>query len=90
MKDKIFKEIPIAATNFHQCSVTIHHWMECYTITGAPDDKDLLEINIPGSQGMCAMEGFGISSNQLLSPLKIKKVNIGFPKNPKFANIGDY
>ena len=25
MKEKIFEEIPIAATNFHQCSSTIHH-----------------------------------------------------------------
>ena len=36
------------------------------------------------------MDGFGISNDQFLSPLKIKKVNIGSPNNPKFANIGDY
>ena len=36
------------------------------------------------------MEGSGISSDQFLHPLKIKKVNIGSPENPKFANIGDY
>ena len=36
------------------------------------------------------MEGLGISSDQFLSPLKIKKVNIGSPENPKFANTGDY
>ena len=36
------------------------------------------------------MEGFGISSNQFLNPLKTKKVNIGSPKNPKFSNIGYY
>ena len=36
------------------------------------------------------MEGFGISSDQFLSPLKIKKVTIGLPENPKFGNIGDY
>ena len=35
-------------------------------------------------------EGLGISSDQFLSPLKIKKVNIGSPENPKFANIKDY
>ena len=39
---------------------------------------------------MHAVEGFGISSDQLLSPLKIKKVNIDSPKNPNFSNIGDY
>ena len=25
-----------------------------------------------------------------MNPLKIKKVNIGSPENPKFVNIGDY
>ena len=39
---------------------------------------------------MHVVEGFGISSNQFLSPLKIKQVNIGSTKNPKFVNIGDY
>ena len=36
------------------------------------------------------VEGSGISSDQFFKPLKIKKVNIGSLKNPKFANIGDY
>ena len=36
------------------------------------------------------MEGFGISNDQFLSPLKVKKVNIGSTDNPKFANIRDY
>ena len=36
------------------------------------------------------MDGFGISNDQFLRPLKIKKVNIGSRGNPKFANIGDY
>ena len=39
---------------------------------------------------MHVVEGFGISSDQFLKPLKIKKVNIGLPENPKFANIGEY
>ena len=39
---------------------------------------------------MRLVEGLGISSDQFLSPLKIKKVNIGSKKNPMFANIGDY
>ena len=39
---------------------------------------------------MHTVEGIGIFSDQFLSPLKIKKVNICSPKNPKFANIGDY
>ena len=36
------------------------------------------------------MKGVRVSSDQFLSPLNIKKVNIGSFENPKFANIGDY
>ena len=36
------------------------------------------------------MEGVGISSDQFLSPLNIKKLNIVSPENPKFANLRDY
>ena len=54
---------------------------------GEPDDDDPLNISIPESEGMCVLEGFGMSSNQFWSPLKIKKVNIGLPKNPKFTNL---
>ena len=54
-----------------------------------PDD-DPTNINIPKSEGMHELEGSGISSDQFLKPLKIKKVNFGSPQNPKFANIRDY
>ena len=90
MKEKIFEEILAVDTNFHQCNTIVHHWMECYNITRELDDDDLLEINIPESKGMHAVEGDGISNDQFLSPLKIKKVNIGSSENPKFANIGGY
>ena len=70
--------------------MTIHHCMECYNVTQELDDDDLLDINIPESEGMHTVEEFGIFSDQFLSPLKVKKVNIGSPENPKFANIGDY
>ena len=90
MKEKIFEEIPFTVTNFLQCSTTINHRMECFNVTGEPDDDDPLNINIPKLEGMRIAEGFGISSDQFLSPLKVKKVNIGLPQNPKFANIGDY
>ena len=59
-------------------------------MTGEPYDDHPLDINIHESEGMHAMEGFGISSDQFLSPLKIEKVNIGSLDNPKFTNIGDY
>ena len=90
MKENIFDKILVTTTNFHQCSMTIHHWMECYNVTGEPDDNDLLDINIPDLDGMHAVEEAGISSDLFLSPLKIKKINIGLSKNPKFTNIGDY
>ena len=64
--------------------------MECYNVTGEPDDDEPLDIHIPMSEGTCAVEGFGISSNQFFNPLKTNKVNIGLLENPKFANIGDY
>ena len=50
----------------------------------------MTNINISESEGTRAVEGSGISSDQFLKPLKIKKVNIGSPDNPKFSNIGDY
>ena len=59
-------------------------------MTREPDDDDLLEINILELEGMHAVDGFRISSDQFLSPLKIKKVNIGFPDHLKYTNIGDY
>ena len=39
---------------------------------------------------MHEVEGSGISSEWFLKLLKINKVNIGPPENPKFTNIGDY
>ena len=40
MKENIFEEIFVTATNFHQYNMTIHHWMECYNVTGEPDEED--------------------------------------------------
>ena len=56
--------------------------MECYNVMGEPNDDEPLDINIPKSKGMRGVEVFGISSNQFLSPLKFKKVNIGSPEIP--------
>ena len=64
--------------------------MECYNVMGEPDDDDPLDVNIPESKGTRVVEGFGISSDQFLNPLKVKKVNIGSLGNPKFASIGNY
>ena len=59
-------------------------------MTGEPNDGDPLNVNIHESDGMRAVEGLCSSSDQFLSPLKIKKFNIGSTENPKFTNIGDY
>ena len=56
--------------------MTIQQWMDCHNLAGDPDD-DLTNINILELEGMCEVEGSGISSNRFLKPLKIKKVNIG-------------
>ena len=64
--------------------------MECYNITGEPDDDDPLEINILESKGIRIVEGAPITTDRFLKPLKIKKVNSGSEENPKFTNIGDY
>ena len=64
--------------------------MECYNVTRDPNDDEPLDINILDSKGMHVVEGLGISSDQFLSALKIKKVNIGSIKNLKFVKIGDY
>ena len=63
--------------------------MNCYNLSRDQDD-DPTNINIPESEGTHVVERSGISSDQFLKPLKIKKVNIGSLENPKFANIGDY
>ena len=89
IKTKIFEYIPISTTSFHHSDATVQHWMECYNIISEPDDDDPCDINIPESEGTCAVEGSGVSSDKFLNPLKIKKVNIGSSENLKFANIED-
>ena len=89
IKEKIFTEILVEEANSHQCSATIQQWMACYNLARDPDD-DPTNINISKSEGTRTVEGSGISSDQFLKPLKMKKVNIGSSKNPKFANIRDY
>ena len=55
--------------------------MECYNVTGEPDDAELLDVKIIEFEGMHRVEGLGISRDQFLSILKVKKVNIGSPEN---------
>ena len=64
--------------------------MECYNVTGEPDDDESLDISIPESEGIHIVEGVGISNEKSLSPLNIKKVNISSFENTNFSNIRDY
>ena len=63
--------------------------MAYYNLSGDLDD-DPTNMNIQESEGMCTIEGTSILSDQFLKSLKIRRVNIGSPENPKFANIGYY
>ena len=63
--------------------------MDFYNLDRDPND-DSSNINILELERTRVVEGSHISSDQFLKPLKIKKVNIGSPEDPKFANIGDY
>ena len=90
IKTKLFEDIHVAITNFNQHNATIQHWIECYNMMREPDDDDPLDVNILEYEGTHVVEGFGIFSDQFLNPLKVKKVNIGSPENPKFVSIGDY
>ena len=63
IKGKIFEEISVADINFHQCNMTTHNRMQCYNLTGEPDDDDPLEINIHESEGMHVVEGIAMSTD---------------------------
>ena len=44
-------------SSFHQSTVIVQHWMECYNIMGEPDYDDPHDINIPEYEGTLAVEG---------------------------------
>ena len=46
IKEKIFAEILVEEANAHQYSATIQQWMDCYNLSGDPDD-DPTNIKIP-------------------------------------------
>ena len=54
IKEEIFAEIPIEEENSQRCSMTIQQWMACYNLYRDLDD-DLPNINIPESEGTCAV-----------------------------------
>ena len=65
--------------------------MECYNMTGGPDDgDDPRNINIPESEGSQDITTPEMPTEKMNQPLNIQKVNIGIEEKPKFVNIGDY
>ena len=65
--------------------------MECYNVSGEPeDDDDIQNINILEMKGSRDVAAPYIPIDPMNRPLKIRKVNIGMEKNPKFASVGDY
>ena len=51
IKAKIFEDIPVAMKKFSQNNATIQQYMECYNVTGEPDDDDPLNVNMLESEG---------------------------------------
>ena len=85
VKEKIVVGNFVEEANFHQCNATTQQ----YSLPINPDD-DPININRPKSERPREVEGSSIPSDQFLQPLRIKKVHIQLPKNPKLDNIRDY
>jgi hypothetical protein len=65
--------------------------LSCYHVQEeAPDEDDPRDIQIEEEEGEREVEGPPISSEVIVTPIKVKKVNIGTAENPKMAIIGDY
>jgi hypothetical protein len=65
--------------------------LHCYHIAeDDPTEENLYDIQITEVEGEREVEGPQLQSEAIVSPLKIKKVNIGTKEHPKIASIGDY
>jgi hypothetical protein len=75
----------------HKAKMTVQKLLECYNVTKEEyEDEDPKNVQIPETEGTRAVEGPKFASVAYTQPIKMKKVNIGTTKNPKFAQIGDY
>jgi hypothetical protein len=75
----------------HKASMTVHELMECYNVAKEEnDEEDPRNVQVPETEGECAVEGIELESSTYTQPIKTHKVNIRMKKNPKFAQIGDY
>jgi hypothetical protein len=66
---------PIPLCSTHQHSTTVRKVLECYNVT--EENKDPRNLQIPETEGECAVEGPEIESVVYVKSLKTHKVNIG-------------
>jgi hypothetical protein len=91
VRQKVFDE----ATNLpfekeeDEWTVPLQQLQGCYNIN-ADEDDDPKDVNILKTEGQRDIEGPSIELPFIGQPIKIKKVNIGIEKTPKFENVGDY
>ena len=74
IRNIVLEIVPVALPAGLQETPVMTLLTKCHNVTRDPDDDDTLDINIPESEGMREVEGLGISSDQFLNPLKVKKV----------------
>ena len=90
IRDVVLKVVSIAYpvdphANFHMQSM-----MECYNVSGEPDDDDMWNINIPETKGSRDVKAPDMPTDPMNQPLKIRRVNIGIEDNPNFTDVKDY
>jgi hypothetical protein len=81
--------VPVCSA--HKAKMIVHKLLECYNVMKEEyEEEDPRNVQIPETEGARVVEGPELASVTYTQPIKMKKVNIGTTKNPKFAQIGDY
>jgi hypothetical protein len=66
--------------------MTVQKLLECYNVAKEEhDEEDPRNLKVPETEGERIVEGLELESIAYTQPIKMKKVNIGMTKNPKFA-----
>ena len=82
--DVVLKVVLVAYPMDSHAYCHMQSMMECYNVSGEPDDDDLQNINIPEIEGSWHVTALDVPTNPMNHLLKIRKVNIGTEDNPKF------
>jgi hypothetical protein len=91
VRQKVFEEassLPLEQEE-DEWTAPLQKLQGCYNIN-VDEDDDPRKVNIAETEGQRDVEGPGVELPFIGQPIKIKKVNIGTEKTPKFANVGDY